>query len=174
MPVRKKLKLKGPALVFVTTTVANWTPVFRAKPAAATVLAQLQETMAYYRVSLVSYVLMPSHLHALLGFPRIEQLSRFMQSFKSLTSRRLKQMNLGDLKKKLYANGKFRLWKPRFDDLVVVSEDQFRTKLAYIHDNPVRGGLAGKAEDWPYSSAADWLGDSKGLLEIDKTFGWTR
>jgi len=83
-------------------------------------------------------------------------------------------MNLGDLKKKLYANGKFRLWKPRFDDLVVVSEDQFRTKLAYIHDNPVRGGLAGKAEDWPYSSAADWLGDSKGLLEIDKTFGWTR
>ena len=34
----------------------------------------------------------------------------------------------------------------------------------YIHNNPVKGGLVGKAEEWPYSSASDYAGVRNGTL----------
>ncbi len=39
----------------------------------------------------------------------------------------------------------------------------------YIHGNPVQRGLAGRPEDWPWSSAAEWAGGKKPLLKVDKT-----
>jgi putative transposase len=170
MPVRKRPEIEGRALVFVTTSVTSWLPVFRNETAAHAVLEQLGETAQFFDVSIVGYVLMPSHLHALLGFSEIERLSRFMQSFKSLSSRRIEKLNLGSTFKNLRVRGRFRLWRPRFDDLVIHSDELFRVKLEYLHNNPVKAGLARRAIDWHYSSAKDWLGDADGLLEIDKKF----
>jgi len=174
MVVRKRLKITGPALAFVTMTVTDWRPIFKDEAAAKAVLEQLQETAQHCKVSIVGYVLMPSHFHRLLGFPEIEHLSQIMQTFKSLSSRRLKTLDLDPAGKQLYVDGKFRLWKQRFDDLIIVSEGQFRVKLAYIHNNPVKAGLVNDAKDWPYSSAGDWSDSGGGILKIDKTFGWVK
>jgi len=65
-----------------------------------------------------------------------------------------------------------RLWKPRFDDLIVTSERQLKIKMEYIHNNPVKAGLVEQAEDWTYSSAVDWLTDRSGLITIDKEYNW--
>ena len=161
-------------MVFVTTTTVERIPVFKSQAVCESVVAQLEETSRYFAVSLVGYVLMPSHLHALLGLPKIEFLSKFMQSFKSLTSRRLKNLFSDNLKNSLWNTGRFRLWRPRFDDVVITSEKQFRIKLDYIHNNPVKAGLTTKPEDWKYSSAYEWLGDSKRLIGIDKYFEWVK
>jgi len=40
-------------------------------------------------------------------------------------------------------------------------------KMNYMHNNPVASGLVEKAEDYLYSSARDYVGKGKGLLEID-------
>lgn len=61
-----------------------------------------------------------------------------------------------------------------FDDLVISSEKQFRIKLEYIHNNPVKAGLVTTAVDYPYSSAGNRVGEGKGLVEIDKDFGWLK
>jgi putative transposase len=172
MVVRKKLKLTGRALIFVTTTVADWRPVFYTETLAHAVLDQLHETLNYYHVSLVGYVLMPSHLHALMGFRHVEQLSKFMQSFKILSSKRIKGLDLGTFQNQLWHNGNFRLWKPRFDNLVITSEKQFRIKLDYIHNNPVKAELVAHAGDWKYSSASEWLYDRAGMIKVDKGFSW--
>jgi len=37
--------------------------------------------------------------------------------------------------------------------------------MNYIHNNPVRAELVGRAEDYLYSSARDYAGE-KGLVEI--------
>ena len=37
-------------------------------------------------------------------------------------------------------------------------------KIAYIHNNPLEAGLVFRAEDYMYSSAVDYAGES-GLLE---------
>jgi len=172
MVVRKRLKIKGSALVFVTTTVKDWLPVFAQQSAADSAIAQFSETIQTFKVSLMGYVLMPSHLHALVGFSEVEKLSKFIQSFKSLSSRRIKQLKLAKYNNRLYANGTFRLWKPRFDDIIITSEKQFKIKLEYIHDNPIKAGLVAKASEWKYSSAADWYDNRQGLIKIEKNFNW--
>jgi putative transposase len=172
MAVRKRLKLTGRALIFVTTTVVDWLPVFDTEALAHTVLDQLRETSNHYQVSLVGYVLMPSHFHALMGFRHVEQLSKFMQSFKILSSKRIKELDLGTFHDQLWHNGNFRLWKPRFDDLVITSEKQFKIKLDYIHNNPIKAGLATRACDWRYSSASEWLCDRPCMIKVDKEFSW--
>ena len=42
----------------------------------------------------------------------------------------------------------FKLWMDRFDDVVIYSDKVLRTKISYIHDNPVRAGLVKEAADW--------------------------
>ncbi len=128
---------------------------------------QLRETAIFFKASLPGYVLMPTHLHLLLGLKRLDSLSRFMQSYKSLSTRKIGKLELGKMGNRLKENGKFRLWKTRFDDVIITSEKQFRIKLDYIHNNPVKAGLVDNPSDWPYSSAGDWLGDKPGMIEVD-------
>ncbi|MBN1212807.1 MAG: transposase [candidate division Zixibacteria bacterium] len=171
MVIRKRLNIKGPALVFITTTTHNWTPFFNNDKIATIVLHQLKETIEYYDASLVSYVLMPTHLHMLLGINQIELLSKFMQSFKILNSKAVKTYLLEN-KKEYTKNEPFIFWKPRFDDLIIQSDKQFRIKMEYIHNNPVKAGLVAVPSDWKYSSAGDWLDNKSGILPIDKSFEW--
>jgi putative transposase len=142
---------------------------------------QLRESIDYFAISVVGYVVMPSHFHGLLGFPEVERMSHFMQSFKSLSSKRIKEAIIDSrvvLPKEtisiMWRGGEFRLWRPRFDDLIITSEDQFRTKLQYIYNNPLKAGLVDKPEKWQFSSAKNWLTDSEGLLPVDKSFVWQR
>ncbi|MEW5924036.1 MAG: transposase [Candidatus Zixiibacteriota bacterium] len=152
--------------MFVTTTVTSWLPIFNYEDAASTALTQLDETSECFDVSIVAYVLMPSHFHALLGFKNVGLLSRFMQIFKSLSSRKIKALHTGELKTGQYESDRFRLWKPRFDDLPIISEEQFKIKVNNIHNNAVKAGLVSNAVDWPYSSARQWM-----LYDnVDKSF----
>lgn len=172
MVVRKRLPITGPALVFLSTTVYEWLPIFRYDSYCDDLVIQIEEARRHFCVSLVGYVIMPSHLHLLAGFPHIEHLSVFMQSLKSLSSRRIGAHLSKELRSQFVRNGAFQFWKPRFDDLIIVSEEQFRVKLNYIHNNPVKAGLVNNPEDWRYSSAGDWLGVRHGVIEIDRDFKW--
>ena len=110
---------------------------------------------------------MPSHIHALFGFPQIEALSKTIQMFKSIISRQVKVIKSPELKENEY-----KLWKPRFDDLIITTEKLLKIKMDYIHNNPVKAGLVANAVDWKYSSAVDWLTDKEGLVKIDKEYHW--
>jgi hypothetical protein len=43
------------------------------------------------------------------------------------------------------------LWQRGFFDHVLRSEESYGQKWNYVRDNPVRGGLVEKTEDWPYA-----------------------
>ena len=165
MVVRKRLAITGPAIAFVTTTVFEWKPVLTQDNVCDIIIKELRTTQSLFQMSIISYVIMPSHIHLLLGFQNISELSKYFQTFKSITSRQIKQLRLKDL-----IENDYKLWKPRFDDLIVSSDKQFKVKMEYIHNNPVKAGLVQRAEDWLYSSAVDWLTDRKGLLKVDKEF----
>jgi len=159
-------------MAFVTTTCVDWLPIFSHKSVAKLVTLKLGEVAGATHTSIVAYVVMPSHLHALLGFQQIQEMPKFMQRFKSLTARAIKGRKGARFSKMLYSGGEFRLWKRRFDDVIIYSEEQFRIKLDYIHNNPVNAGLVGSSTDWAFSSARDWILDEKGLIVIDKSFSW--
>ena len=85
MVVRKRLDIDGSGLFFVTTTVVDWLPLFQQAELAKRVLHRFSESASVLRASVVAYVLMPSHFHALVGFEEISALSQYMRSFKSLS-----------------------------------------------------------------------------------------
>jgi len=159
-------------MFFVTTTVREWTPAFDDPTCAEAALTQLTETVSYFGHALVAYVVMPTHLHVLMGLANLQQLSQVMQSFKSLTARRLRPLLRQEDMEVFDHNGRFVFWKQRFDDLVIWSEKQFRIKVEYIHNNPVKAGLVERAVDYPYSSARDWLVGIEERVRIDKTWDW--
>ena len=81
MPVIRHKDISGPAAVFLTTTVIDWTPVFYLETAARAVCAQLNETSKQMDVAIIGYVVMPSHLHLLGGLRDVKRLSNFMKTF---------------------------------------------------------------------------------------------
>lgn len=165
MVIRKRLNIKGPAIVFITTTVFKWKPVLIYPSVTNILLNELKTATSLYQVSILSYVIMPSHIHALFGFKEIEKLSKFMLSFKRITSKSVKKLQLNEL-----IENDFKLWKPRFDDLIITSQKQFDIKMQYIHTNPLRAELVTNPADWQLSSAQDWLTSKTGFLPIDKEF----
>ena len=99
-------------------------------------------------------------------------MSEVIQSFKGLSAKRLRILLPQKEFPVLYDGHKFQLWKPRFDDLIIWSEKQFRIKIDYIHNNPVKAGLAGSSVDYTFSSARDWLDEETGILSVDKNWSW--
>jgi hypothetical protein len=60
------------------------------------------------------------------------------------------------------------IWMPRYDRLAITSEKVLRTKLNYIHNNPVRADFVFAAEEWSWSSAGAYIGRDTGMLPIFK------
>ena len=42
------------------------------------------------------------------------------------------------------------MWQKNFFDHRLRSEEEWEEKTHYIRQNPVRAGLVGSAEEWPY------------------------
>ena len=64
-----------------------------------------------------------------------------------------------------YRDQKRKFWMKRFDDEVIRNPEMMRTKLEYLHSNPVKALLVEKPEDYKYSSARNYiLGDQSVLV----------
>ena len=46
----------------------------------------------------------------------------------------------------------------------VTEKEYALTAFHYIHQNPLKAGLVGKMEDWPYSSFIDYIGRRNGTI----------
>jgi putative transposase len=122
--------------------------------------ANLLELFEGYRnkfgLSCLGYVLMPDHLHALvLQHDEGLLVPKLMEGFKSVSSRSLTIDHFPERK----------LWS---DDVPVPGSDAVKTKLEYMHFNPVKRGLAATVQDYTWSSACDWFETGKGIVTVDR------
>lgn len=112
---------------------------------------------------LIAYVIMPDHLHCILALSEDVALSVFMRDFKKFTSVAIKKfLNENDecdlIERKLqkhvppHSNRSFKLWKDRFDDVAIYSDEVLLAKMNYIKNNPVKAGLVEHPENYLYSS----------------------
>ena len=120
---------------------------------------ELEFVRKRYGLVVAGYVLMPEHVHLLLGEPLVSSLSVALQVLKQKTSRRLKRI------------GDTRFWQRRYYDFNVYSELKRVEKLRYMHRNPVRRGLVAKPEDGPWSSFVHYATGATGTVEIESE--WT-
>jgi REP element-mobilizing transposase RayT len=123
-----------------------------------------------------AYVIMLNHFHIICQAPNI---SSVIQSLKRHTAKMIiKQLKIDQKKwvlnhlafymKKYKQESDHQLWQEGFHPKQIQSDDMFRQKAEYIHENPVRRGFVSKSYHWVYSSAGDYNTDSEGMLRIEK------
>lgn len=86
----------------------------------------------------IAGVIMPEHLHCFVS-PRNERdlsVGDFSDGFKRLLRHRLGEQDWD--------------WQRGCFDRLLRSDECFSEKWEYVRENPVRAGLAGRWEDWPY------------------------
>lgn len=119
------------------------------------VLRNLEAVRKKYEFLVVGYVVMPEHVHVLLGEPEHRNLSVAIKALKQGVSRRvLRDMRARAAQLGLFAssNPAPRFWQPRFYDFNVFSAKKRIEKLRYMHRNPVKRGLVSSPELWRWSS----------------------
>jgi putative transposase len=120
---------------------------------------ELETVRVRYGFVVAGYVLMPEHVHLLVGEPRRSSLSVAIQVVKQQTSRKLKQPE------------EVQFWQRRYYDFNVWNEEKRVEKLRYMHRNPVARGLVEKPADWAWSSFRHYATGPLGAVEIESH--WT-
>ena len=154
-------------LQFITCSCYRRLPLFasaRAKNLFVAILGEMRDR----------YVVMPNHIHLLIGEPAMDTPSTVMQVLKQRVSRRLRRKP----RKKVFSQ-QLRLpfqhahdflpqfWQPRFYDFNVWSQGKFVEKLHYMHMNPVKRKLVAHPRDWPWSSFSFYAKKDSALVRID-------
>jgi putative transposase len=136
-------------------------------------LEVLERVRRRYRFVVVGYVVMPEHLHFLLGEPERGDPSKVMQAIKQGFARRLlrKLRAGGDLRQgKLWntALDDGHIWQARFYDFVVFTEKKRVEKLRYMHRNPVERGLILEPQQWEWSSYRHYAAGERGIVLVNE------
>ena len=95
------------------------------------------------RHDLIAWCVMPTHVHVLTAQRRGWPLGAVVQAWKSVSAR--------TINRELARTGP--LWAPDYFDQFMRDDDQLGATRIYIEDNPVKAGLCGRADEWPWSSA---------------------
>ncbi len=117
----------------------------------------------------VGFVIMPDHVHAIVWFPVPGQVGLFMKVWKGTSSSRIKRLFRGPLAVHAsHFDPEAPIWRARYDDLKLDTEQTIEEKLVTMHWNPVRAGLVADPCDWPWSSARYY---EQGL-DVGVAVGW--
>ncbi len=140
---------------FVTTVVKERRPIF-ADHCTASLLQEVFDTCRRrYRFLLLSHVIMPDHVHAIIVPGVGDNISAVMRFIKG-TFGRAYNARRG-------TNGA--VWQPRFHDVAVRSERELMTRIRYVEANPVQAGLVAEPQEYLFSSAhPDWRSDLQEYL----------
>ncbi len=99
---------------------------------------------------LTAWVFLPNHWHAICALQHPVTIIEVMKSIKVSSTT-------------LINEGRSRsggLWVGRYFDRALRTVKEYHEKVDYIHRNPVKAGLVGRAEEWRWSSAIEYSGVS--------------
>ena len=123
---------------------------------------------------------MPNHIHLIISRKEGNLLSDILRDFKRFTSIKIAkdiETSVSEKDQKLLnifrnrANElkrikKYKIWQDGNHPVELDTNKMLEDRLNYLHNNPVKKGIASVAEDYKYSSAKIYCGE-KGLLEIE-------
>ena len=167
-------------ICFITATVVDWVDVFTRPQYKQIVVDSLEYCHANKGLIVHAWVLMTNHLHMIVSTDKTDDLSNILRDFKKFTSKMVITTIKNNEKESrkdwmldrfrfAAANDKktagYKFWQDGNYVEQIISKDFFMQKLDYVHQNPVRQGFVSRAEDYLYSSARDYAGNS-GILNV--------
>jgi putative transposase len=134
-------------------------------------LTILEQTRQAYRLVILGYVVMPEHVHLLIGEPDRANPSVVIQSVKQRVAQTVieawRTQHPGAWPWR-DSSGECHFWQRRFYDFVVWTDKKVTEKLDYMHENPVERGLVAKTEDWTWSSFRHYEFDEAGPVLVNE------
>jgi putative transposase len=116
----------------------------------------LERVRVRYRFVVAGYVVMPEHVHLLIGEPQKGTVSAVMHALKLSVTMRCAQRPF---------------WQTRFYDFLLHNGEKRVEKLRYMHRNPVVRGLVVEPTHWRWSSFRHYATGALGTVEIESE--WT-
>ena len=118
----------------------------------------LKEIASKYSLRLYAFCLMPNHIHLLLSPTE----ANLYDAMRDLFSRYAMKFN-----RKYERKG--HLFGSPYRQAICLDDTYLLAASLYIHANPVRDGIVGGLDDWPYSNYLEWIGERDGKL-FDRKF----
>ncbi len=128
---------------FVTAVAWERRPFLRSERMVNLLVEVLMDYRTQRKYHLHEFVIMPDHFHVLLTLGDAPTIERAVQLIKGGFSFRAK--------KEIGFNGE--IWQRGFTSHIIEDRNDFDRHREYVLENPVRAGLAVKAEDYRYCSA---------------------
>lgn len=178
---------------FLTARTFNRLPYFSAPACARIFCEELEEARRKQGFQILAFVVMPDHVHLLLWWDALQvpdlTISKVAWAVKGRSARRI-VAHLRDLRenpgtsaetppasmsswlepvrkpqdKPHHRNWRYQLWQQGAGcDFNIYTEHKLREKIASLHANPVRAGLAPTPEAYPWSSAASYFRVDEGM-----------
>jgi len=174
-------KIRNPeGIHFLTFAVVEWVDVFTRRAYRDIVLESLRFCQKEKGLLVHGWCIMSNHIHLVVS-AKNEDTSDIIRDFKKYTSKQIIKA-ISDNKSESRREWMLQLFREQGNKNIRNSVHQFWRqdnqpkelfstgftwqKMNYMHNNPVEAGLVEKPEDYLYSSARDYIGKGKGLLEI--------
>ena len=165
-------------IYFVTSSTIDWIPIFQEENYAEILIEVFKFYQNTKNLKIYSYVILDNHFHLIVSAP---DLSNIMRSLKRYSASKiiaeLKQGKKKEILDKLHSkkkgykmNSSYQLWQEGFHPQLISNLNIMRQKIDYIHNNPIRRKLVEDPCEWKYSSALDYYGKVKGLIEIERVY----
>ena len=176
-----KYRITSNEKYFLTLTVVDWIDVFTRKELSEIVTDSLRFCQKNKNLQIYAWCLMPSHLHLVVSVEDERfTLSDVMRDFKKYTSKLIVKTisEIAESRKQWLLNhfayaGKYdpkitnyKFWQEGLHPIEITSGKFIDQKINYIHQNPVEAGIVYRAEDYVWSSAAQYSGEYNALLEV--------
>jgi len=180
MTVRRKLSFND-GIYFITFTCYNWLLLIELTNSYDAVYKQFDILKAEGHF-IVGYVIMPNHIHVLVGFRnngqninnRVGTLKRFLayelvKRLKAVGKLDILELMSGAVNDTDRERGKLhQVFEPSFDCKECFSEEMIIQKLDYMHDNPCTGSwlLVESPVDYRHSSAYFYIIGEQGHYPV--------
>ncbi len=134
----------------VTSNVEGRQLLFESAVAVRMLLEVMGEVRRDTGFELYAWVVMPDHIHLVIGVPDPSKLSRVMQLIKGRFAYRYNRLG----------GWRGSAWQSRYHARVLRSERALNAAIEYVHANPVVAGLTSSPGEYPWSSARKLLAPS--------------
>ncbi|MBK5958297.1 hypothetical protein CCR97_08740 [Rhodoplanes elegans] len=131
--------------------------------------AAFRDVRARHPFAVEAIVVLPDHLHAVMSLPAGD--ADFSTRWALIKRRFTDAVAAAGGPVGRHRNGEPALWQRRFWEHTIRDDRDHARHVDYVHFNPVKHGLVGRACDWPWSSfhrfvrlglvPADWGGDAR-------------
>jgi putative transposase len=165
-------------IYFFISSIVKFQPILAEKSMKQCILKYWNFYRKKYSILIHGYVIMPDHIRIIIYGDKSLHIQYFIQqSLRSSAIALLKNIyQYPSIKKepilKIFHNEAdskttYKVWKEQARGIPLQTENMLEQRLNYIHENPVRKGLAENPLEYRYSSCGNYMAGDHSVFQVD-------